>query len=287
MKVSTARKIARLSEHITAAKSGEPDNLETWKAKAEVLLEDAGPYSRVLALRGINYSPEMSAEAMSEEAAARRRNEAQRSGVLKAVALLEAAITRLEISEDSALDQPKDGEKMADDATGTASATGGSPTLNNENNEETSPNTEIFIVHGRDEGSKEMVARFLHSLTKKEPVILHEQPSGGATIIEKFEKYARNASYAVVIATGDDVGRSVTDTDDRPRARQNVIFELGYFFGRLGREHVAFLYQPHVEPPSDIGGIAYIELDTNRGWRISLANELEAARFEVDRRALR
>jgi predicted nucleotide-binding protein len=285
MKESTLRKIARLSEHIVAAKNGDPESLDAWTAKAEVLLQDADIF-RVSDLRAISYTPSSSSlGGLNGEAAALADDVARRRGVLKAVALLEAAITKLEVAEDSQLDQPRGGGGTEDEgSTGTKAS--GSPNLSQKESEIIAT-PQIFIVHGRDDGTKEMVARFLHSLTKIEPIILHEQPSGGATIIEKFEKYAHNASYAVVIATGDDVGRSVTDTDLRPRARQNVIFELGYFYGLLGREHVAFLYQPDVEPPSDISGIAYIELDTNRGWRMSLANELEAARFDVDRGALR
>jgi predicted nucleotide-binding protein len=88
---------------------------------------------------------------------------------------------------------------------------------------------EIFVVHGRDEGPKEAVAGFLRDLTGRRPVIFHEQVSGGATIIEKLERLANIAAYAVVIATGGDLGRLATATEDQPRARQNVIFELGYF----------------------------------------------------------
>jgi predicted nucleotide-binding protein len=146
---------------------------------------------------------------------------------------------------------------------------------------------EIFVVHGRDEGPKEAVAGFLRDLTGRRPVIFHEQVSGGATIIEKLERLANIAAYAVVIATGGDLGRLATATEDQPRARQNVILELGYFFGVLGRQNVALLHETGVERPSDTDGLAHIELDGGRQWRVSLANELEAAGFEIDRAALR
>ncbi len=147
----------------------------------------------------------------------------------------------------------------------------------------------IFIVHGRNSERKETVARFLRNLTDIEPIILHEQASGGATLIEKLEKYGPTAGFAVVLATGDDIGRVATaDVDaDRPRARQNVILELGYFFGVLGREKVVLLYDPGVEIPSDIDGLVYIETDSRGAWKIELTREIEAAGYTVDRAALR
>jgi predicted nucleotide-binding protein len=147
--------------------------------------------------------------------------------------------------------------------------------------------SDIFIVHGRDEGRKETVARFVQDVSRRRPVILHEQVSGSDTIIEKSERAASTAAFAVVIATEDDVGRLASDDQDRPRARQNVILELGYFFGLLGRRNVALLFEPEVERPSDTDGILHIPLDAGSQWRITLTNELENAGFEVDRSALR
>ena len=86
------------------------------------------------------------------------------------------------------------------------------------------------IVHGHDEATKSAVARFVERLDL-EAVVLAEQPSEGLTIIEKFEKYATSADFAIVLMTPDDVGASVQKKNDlKLRARQNVIFELGYFF---------------------------------------------------------
>jgi predicted nucleotide-binding protein len=126
-------------------------------------------------------------------------------------------------------------------------------------------------------------------LTGRKPIILHEQSSGGKTIIEKLEKYAATTAFAVIIATGDDVGRSATDPEDanRPRARQNVVLELGYFYGLLGRNNVVLLFDPGVERPSDTDGILHIQIDEGRGWRIDLANEIEEAGIEVDKSAIR
>jgi predicted nucleotide-binding protein len=84
----------------------------------------------------------------------------------------------------------------------------------------------IFIVHGRDELVRRAVARFLTDL-RKEPVVLVDLPSGGRTIIEKFEHYARDAKYAIVLLTPDDIGGLRSTPDLQARARQNVLFELG------------------------------------------------------------
>ena len=139
----------------------------------------------------------------------------------------------------------------------------------------------VFIVHGRNDGKKEAVARFLATLDLA-PVILHEQPNEGRTLIEKFETHA-DVSFAVVILTGDDSGGPSDQSEPaRPRGRQNVVFELGYFVGRLGRKKVCTLYEEGVEIPSDFSGIVYVPLDAAGAWRTLLARELRAAGFEID-----
>ena len=138
---------------------------------------------------------------------------------------------------------------------------------------------EVFVVHGHDHGTKETVARFLENL-EVSPIILHERPDQGRTIIEKFEEYAQ-VSYAVVLLTPDDVGGSSAD-QLAPRARQNVIFELGFFLGQLGRGRVAALVKGELEIPSDYSGVLYIPLDENDGWQMRLARELRSAGFLVD-----
>jgi predicted nucleotide-binding protein len=138
----------------------------------------------------------------------------------------------------------------------------------------------VFIVHGWDEGKKEAVARFLSKLDL-EPIILHEQANQGRTLIEKFEAHA-DVSFAIVILTGDDKGGPIDSDSLHPRGRQNVVFELGYFFGRLGRKGVCTLYEEGVEIPSDFSGIVYIPLDAAGAWRTLLARELKAAGLEID-----
>lgn len=139
----------------------------------------------------------------------------------------------------------------------------------------------VFVVHGHDNAAKEAVARFLEKLGLL-AIILHEQANKGATLIEKFEANS-DVSFAVVLLTPDDVGGASTDHKTmQPRARQNVVFELGFFVGKLGRERACALYVEGVELPSDFQGVAYVPYDTSDGWRLKLAVELKAAGVEVD-----
>lgn len=136
-----------------------------------------------------------------------------------------------------------------------------------------------FVVHGHDDGSREAVARFLERIGF-EAIILHEQANQGRTIIEKIEAHGE-VGFAVVMLTPDDVG-GVKDGPQQPRARQNVLLELGYFIGRLGRSRVCALRRGQVEIPSDFGGVVYETFDASGGWKSALGRELEAAGFEVD-----
>jgi predicted nucleotide-binding protein len=140
----------------------------------------------------------------------------------------------------------------------------------------------IFLVHGRDESMKEATARFLEKL-KLEPIILHEQPNKGRTLIEKFTDYTE-VGFAVVLLTVDDIGgiAGAKYEELSPRARQNVILELGYFLGKIGRRRVCALYQEKVEIPSDYSGVLFIELDDRGTWRMQLAKEIKAAGIDVD-----
>lgn len=138
----------------------------------------------------------------------------------------------------------------------------------------------IFIVHGRDEAPKHEIARFLEQLGL-EAVILHERTSRGKTLVEKLEHYGRQAGYAVVILSPDDEGRfSDEQADLEPRARQNVIFEMGYFIGLLGRERVSAVLQSDLRQPSDINGVVYVEWAGD--WKLQLTSELREAGYEID-----
>ncbi len=138
---------------------------------------------------------------------------------------------------------------------------------------------DIFVVHGHDEGARESVARFLEKLGFR-PIILHEQANRGKTIVEKVEAHS-NVSFAVVLLTPDDVGGK-SGAELGPRARQNVILELGYFIGLLGRERVCALKRGDVEVPTDFAGIVYVAFEEGSDWRHGLAKELRAAGHVVD-----
>jgi predicted nucleotide-binding protein len=189
-------------------------------------------------------------------------NEAQRyltEGKVRAVALLEQAIRRLE-------------EEIADQQSEETAGT----TLGVAQNRPVGRN--VFIVHGHDEAMKEAVARFLTQIGFV-PIILHEQANIGRTVIEKVEDYAGAVGFAVVLLSPDDEGCAVGETL-QPRARQNVLLELGYFIGLLGRERVCALKRGNIELPSDFGGVVFEKYDS--GWKEKLGRELEAVGYEID-----
>jgi predicted nucleotide-binding protein len=139
-------------------------------------------------------------------------------------------------------------------------------------------NDEIFIVHGRDTPAKHEVELLVERAGLK-PVILHRQPNEGRTIIEKFEDHGGAAGFAIVVLTPDDVGG--LDADNlRPRARQNVIGEMFWFAGRLGRDRVCALKKGDVEMPSDFAGIGYTDMDDRGAWKAELLRELQAAGYK-------
>ncbi|NVK84919.1 MAG: nucleotide-binding protein [Cytophagia bacterium] len=130
-----------------------------------------------------------------------------------------------------------------------------------------------FVIHGHNESVKLEVARFIEKYVKKEAIILHEQPNKGKTVIEKFESNSE-VDFAVALWTADDQGKATKDEKLLNRARQNVIFETGYFIGKLGRERVIILYEDGVEKPSDYNGVVYISLSGN--WKHELQTEIES-----------
>jgi predicted nucleotide-binding protein len=136
----------------------------------------------------------------------------------------------------------------------------------------------VFVVHGHDEAAMLTVTQFIRDVGLH-PIVLREQPSAGRTIIEKFEDYT-NVGFAVVLLSSDDIA------DLGPAkahgARQNVIFELGYFIGKLGRNKVCVLLKGDVDIPSDYGGVRYISMDAGQDWQHSLTREMRFAGVNID-----
>ena len=142
----------------------------------------------------------------------------------------------------------------------------------------------IFIVHGHNEEMKQSSARFLEKIDLK-PIILHEQPNKGRTIIEKFSDYS-DVSFAVILISADDVAYAKNDKIENAnfRARQNVILELGFFLGKIGRENVVVIYEDgeNIEIPSDYQGVLYVPYDKNGNWKLAIAKELKAIGYKID-----
>ncbi|MEX0827910.1 MAG: nucleotide-binding protein, partial [Haliea sp.] len=139
----------------------------------------------------------------------------------------------------------------------------------------------VFLVHGHDHGSLETVARFLEKLGL-DVTILHEKPNRGQTIIEKLERES-DVDLAVVLLTPDDVGSTVDDQENlSPRARQNVVMELGLFIGKLGRDRTFALVKGAIEKPSDYHGVLYIPFGPKYPWKVALAKELKEAGANID-----
>lgn len=240
-----------LREQLLAAESDLSGRLEQWKQRSAALLRAAfGPdHPLVAEFAKVRFTPALVSANTGQDVFERAR----RSGIRRAAGIIEGACVELEVT----------------------------PTLS-ESKRDMTMASDIFIVHGHDTGALSAVARAVQRVTGKEPVILHEQPDRGRTIIEKFEGHAADAGFVVVLVTGDDLGRPKDSSTERPRARQNVILELGYFIGALGRTKVAIVYDDGVELPSDMAGILYIPRDGTGTWQHKLAKEMRAAGIDVD-----
>lgn len=146
-----------------------------------------------------------------------------------------------------------------------------------DNNSSITDLTKVFIVHGHDGVLKESVARLIEG-QGLEAIILSEQPNRGKTIIEKFEANS-NVGAAICLFTADDIGRSASETSGKDRARQNVVFETGYFIGKLGRENIIIIADPSVEIPSDLSGVVYTD---KSDWRAVVLTELSDIGYDID-----
>lgn len=145
---------------------------------------------------------------------------------------------------------------------------------------EPTKSNKVFIVHGHDDGLKNEVARFVERLGL-EAVILHEQANAGNTIIEKIEKNS-DVGFAIVLYTPCDEGKSKSSEQLQSRARQNVVFEHGFFIAKLGRSNVVALHKGEdLELPNDISGVVYVKYE-NGAWKYEIAKEMVSSGYDVD-----
>jgi predicted nucleotide-binding protein len=137
----------------------------------------------------------------------------------------------------------------------------------------------VFVVHGQNKDARDQVAKYLRELGL-DAIVLHEQPNMGRHLLTKFIQEAELVTFAVVLMTDDDEG-CLKGAPAKPRARQNVILELGYFLSHLGQPRVCALITPGLETPSDFDGIVYIRMDSAGQWQQLLWRELEAAEMPL------
>ncbi|MEA2603966.1 MAG: hypothetical protein QOF89_4958 [Acidobacteriota bacterium] len=135
----------------------------------------------------------------------------------------------------------------------------------------------VFLVHGHDEDARKSVVGCLEGEAFR-VIVLQDEPGANRTIIEKVERHA-NAHFAIILITPDDLGGTRKEPQKQSvRARQNVIFEYGFFLGKLGRDRVVALHSgDEVELPSDCLGIQFLSMDPEGRWKDMLLKELEDA----------
>lgn len=138
-------------------------------------------------------------------------------------------------------------------------------------------NNKVFVVHGHDEALKEKVARLLEK-QGLEAIILSERANKGKTIIEKFEENS-DVGAAICLFTGDDIGKEKSEAVEKQRARQNVVYEAGYFMGKLGRKRVIMLVDEGIELPSDLQGVVYTDSES---WKTEVLQELQSIGYAID-----
>ena len=136
------------------------------------------------------------------------------------------------------------------------------------------------MVHGQKESARDEVVKFLSGVGLF-GIVLHEQPNMGRHLLTKFIEEAKLVTFAIVLMTDDDVGGLKGDKL-APRARQNVILELGYFLSHLGQSRICALVNPGLETPSDFDGIVYIKMDDDGRWKTELKRELQAAEMPLN-----
>lgn len=262
-----SRKLALIDEQISAVDADAPSDFTRWRETSKGLLRNLlGPdHELTKQLTDVRYTPNASMAVPGRPASSSSAEKYRQKSVRQAISILNSAKDELMLQD----------ELNRSDARDTLATVDATPTPQ-----------EVFIVHGRNDHRKHEFARVILALTGTEPIILHEQRNGGQVLIEKFEANANRAGFAVVLLTADDYGREKSETSEQPRARQNVIFEMGFFYAALGRHRVAAFLEEGVEEPGDVRGVVYNPIDNSGGWKNLLARELAAAGIDVDYSAL-
>jgi predicted nucleotide-binding protein len=125
------------------------------------------------------------------------------------------------------------------------------------------PAGSVFIVHGRNHTVRDIIDLFLTKDLGLKTVVMEAGPFAGRTLPEKFEELARSSAFAIFVLTADDALVDTHTGTEIRRARQNVILEVGFFWGAFGRRgRVAFLVEndPRMDLPSDIQGMGWIPI---------------------------
>jgi predicted nucleotide-binding protein len=261
MDIETSKKLLQeIRQTVNSLQYEEYDKLNAVRKKLGLYITkifgDLSPYKDTL--KKISFSPSISFGGMDKSVYLRSWD----SGKNKTINLIDTMLEDLELTQLEAGD------------TDSTAVTKGSQTQN----------SNIFIVHGHNEEMKESLAR---TLTKIDlvPIILHEQANKGRTIIEKFTDHSE-VNFAVVLLSADDFAYSIKQKPEegKLRARQNVVLELGFFIGKLGRDRVVALVETasNFEFPSDYQGVIYIPYDKEGNWKFALAKELKACDYKVD-----
>jgi predicted nucleotide-binding protein len=137
---------------------------------------------------------------------------------------------------------------------------------------------DIFIIHGHDEVNKLKLQNLLKDRFQLNPIVLSEKPGAGRTLIEKFEKEAETSGFTFALITPDDIVK--TESGKYAQARPNVVFELGWFCGRLGRKRTCILFKKGTQIHSDLEGVSRIEyIDSVEEKILNIEKELKAAKL--------
>jgi len=137
----------------------------------------------------------------------------------------------------------------------------------------------VFIAYGKDENAKLKIENFIRKIDF-EPVILEDKSFLHKSLFDKLVHHS-NVDYCIVIYSPDDIASLNSSNEIELRARQNVVFEHGYFLGKLGIPRVCIIITDTLTNPSDINGIGYIDFKLN-DWQNRIIREMKSAGLPVD-----